>query len=475
MNSIPKKFLITILFLSLFDPISTAIDEGNILLSMTSNFELQHSKKLINNKNYYTIELSVGTPARKFNVQVDTSTSTSWLPSENCKDCVNAKNKYNHESSKTSSPTNKEIELEDEDGNVKGIELSDNIQLGKYKLKQFGFVEVTDLEEDFKDHNEGKLGLGFKSNINNDDFNFMERLKKRNLIKRKIFSINEINNKKGMLFVGDLPGKQYYSFCNVTTDTTELDNMYKESWICELTHFGVFNINKGIFNKLKYYEEIKNTKLVNFDSAYDYIAVPISEKENIELVLEKANLKCVTEEKKEKSSVKKEDPLKNKIHDEEISIICETTPKDLSNKSIALTFLLQGFAYSIPLDSLFSQRDSGKMEMLIKNIDDEKAIWTFGYPFMNQFLMVFNYEDENVGIKKLKKTALPIISVKKEWDNWYLDQQSGVVSSGKTWLIILAVILVIVVAFCVVRAIKRRSLNSNGPAFNTGYDPNKVY
>ena len=241
MNSTQKNLLITFLFLTLFYPISSAIDEGNILLSMTSNFELQHSKKLINNKNYYTIELSVGTPARKFNVQVDTSTSTSWLPSEKCKDCVNAKNKYNHENSKTSSPTNNEIEIEDEDGNVKGIALSDNFQLGNYKLKQFGFVEVTDLEENFKDHNEGKLGLGFKSNINNDDFNFMERLKKRNLIKRKIFSINEINNKKGMLFVGDLPGKQYFSFCNVITDTKKLDNIYKESRICELTHFEVFN------------------------------------------------------------------------------------------------------------------------------------------------------------------------------------------------------------------------------------------
>lgn len=471
----PKKFTLTFLFLFLFESISSAVDEGNIVLSMTSNFELKHSKKLINNKNYYTIQLSVGTPARNFNVQVDTSTATSWIPSENCKDCVNAQNKYDHEASKTSSPTNKEIEIEDEDGNVKGIELSDNVQLGKYKLKQFGFVEVTDLEDDFKDHDEGKLGLGFKSNIDDDDFSFMGRLKKRNLIKRKIFTINEINNKKGLLFVGDLPGKQYYSFCNITTNTEELDDMYKESWICELTHFGVFNINKGIFNKIKYYEEVKNTKLVNFDSAYDYIAVPISEKENIDRVLEKANLQCITEEKKEKANVKKEDPLKNKIHDEEISIVCETTPSELSSKAIALTFLLQGFAYSIPLDSLFTQRESGKMEMLIKYIDDEKAIWTFGYPFMNQFLMIFNYEDENVGIKKLKKTALPIINVKKDWEAWYVKQQEGGVSSYKTWLIVLAVILVIIAAFCIVRAIKRKSLNSNGPAFNTGYDPNKIY
>ena len=62
--------------LSIFLIILAAIDEGNIYLPMTSNFTIQHSERKINNKNYYTIPLKVGTPEKEFNVQVDTSTST---------------------------------------------------------------------------------------------------------------------------------------------------------------------------------------------------------------------------------------------------------------------------------------------------------------------------------------------------------------------------------------------------------------
>ena len=82
---------------------------------MTTNFELKNSQKLINNRNYYTTQIR-RTSVRNFNVQIDTFTATSRTPSENCNDCVNAQNKYAHEASKTSSPTNKEIE--DEDRNV---------------------------------------------------------------------------------------------------------------------------------------------------------------------------------------------------------------------------------------------------------------------------------------------------------------------------------------------------------------------
>ena len=55
-----------------------------------------------------------------------------------------------------------------------------------------------------------------------------------------------------MLLIGEFPGKEYDTFCNVTNDTDNIDDMYKESWICHLTHVEVFDTDKSIFNKLKY-------------------------------------------------------------------------------------------------------------------------------------------------------------------------------------------------------------------------------
>ena len=451
-----------LVFISLFLTICCVIEEGNIFIPMTSNFTLEHSESKINNKNYYTIPLLVGTPEEEYNVQVDTSSATTWIPSSHCENCVLAHRLYEEEDSRTSSPTDIHIEIKDEDGNVEGRQISDNIKLGDYKLKQFGFVQVTKVADDFRDHYQGKLGLGYKNHhLKDEEYNFLEKLKKHNLIKKKIFSINAINEKKGMLFIGDTPGKEYNSYCNVT-DTDELDDMYKESWVCQLTHVGMFDKEKGIFNKIKYYNELKNNKLVSFDSGYDYIAVPISEKENIDKLLDKAELDC-KERKKREPTKSSEDTLRNRIREEEITITCKASMKDINEKDLILSFVLEGYAYSLPFESLFIEgSNKDEVEMLVKYIDDEDAIWTFGYPFMNQFLMIFNMEDNHVGIKKLKKTALPIININnKDWQKYTLKEESSSTSIFKIIGYITLALVAIAIIFFIIHAIRKRNPDSN--------------
>ena len=462
-NSIINELL---LFFTLILSLNCLLEEGNILVPMTSNFTLEHYQNKVYSKNYYTIPLLVGTPEEEYEVQVDTSTATSWLPSSRCTNCIMSHRLYDPEDSRTSSPTDNFIQIEDEDGNVEGYQIADNIKLGSYKLKQFAFVEVTKVAENFKDHYQGKLGLGYKSHLLKDDeFNFLEKLKKHNLIKKKIFTINAINNKKGMLFVGDVPGKQYNSYCNVT-NTDDLDEMYRESWVCKMTHIGIFDREKGIFNKIKFYDELKNNKLVNFDSAYDFISVPISEKEGIEKLLGKAKLQC-TESKRNSARSSNKDKLRNRIREEEITISCETNMEELKNKKLALSFVLQGHSYSIPLENLFEDgAKDGEMDMLIKIIDDEEAIWTLGYPFLNQFLMIFNMEEDHVGIKKLKKTALPIITINnKDMLKYNLGEDSS--SSSNVFKVIGYITLLLVVLaiiFIVYHAIRKNVPSSKSSA-----------
>ena len=457
-SMINSLFVLWTLILSL----NCLLEEGNILLPMTSNFTLEHYQNKVYSKNYYTIPLLVGTPEEEYEVQIDTSTATSWIPSSRCSNCIMSHRLYDQEDSRTSSPTDNFVEIEDEDGNVEGYQIADNIKLGSYKLKQFGFVEVTKVADNFKDHYQGKLGLGYKSTLLKDDeFNFLEKLKKHNLIKKKIFTINAINEKKGMLFVGDIPGKPYNTYCNVT-NTDDLDEMYQESWVCKMTHIGIFDREKGIFNKIKFYDELKNNKLVSFDSAYDFIAVPMSEKEGIEKLLGKAKLQC-TEQKRNSARSNNKDKLRNRIREQEITISCETNKEELKNKNLALSFVLQGNSYSLPLEQLFEDgTKDGEMDMLIKIIDEDDAIWTFGYPFLNQFLMIFNMEEDHVGIKKLKKTALPIVAINnKDMLKYNLGEDSS--SSSNVFKVIgyitlLAVTLAIL--FIVYHAIRKNVPNS---------------
>ena len=154
--------------------------------------------------------------------------------------------------------------------------------------------------------------------------------------------------------------------------------------------------------------------------------MPISDRLIIEELLEKANLVCQTNEaevKKYKEKTKKnknKEELINKFNNEEISIKCKTNQQELSKKGLCLSFILQGNVYSIPLENLFSPSEKNKkeMEMKVKYIDDDDAIWTFGFPFMSQFLMIFNMEENHVGIKNIKKTSLPVINITKDWDVW---------------------------------------------------------
>jgi hypothetical protein len=464
-----RLYLLFTLILSL----NCLLEEGNILLPMSSNFTLEHYQNKVYNKNYYTIPLLIGTPEEEYEVQVDTSTATTWIPSSRCKNCKLARRLFDPEDSRTSSPTDILIEIEDEDGNVEGYQIADNIKLGSYKLKQFGFVEVTKLSDNFKDHEQGKLGLGYKSHtLVDDEYNFLEKLKRHNLIKKKVFSINSINSKKGMLFIGDVPGKSYNTYCNVT-DTEDLDDVYKESWVCKMSHVGMFDREKGIFNKIKFYSELKNNKLVSFDSAYDFIAVPISEKITVEKLLAKAKLEC-TESKRNKVKSSGKGFLRNRIREEEITISCETNMEELKKKNLAFSFVLQGVSYSLPLENLFEDGvKDGEMDMLIKYIDDENAIWTLGYPFLTQYLMIFDMEDEHVGIKKLKKTALPIVNInEKDMMLYNLGEDSS--TSGKVfkvvgYLTLIAVALAIL--FFVYRAIRKNGFN---PKSSSAINEHKV-
>ena len=463
------------LLVSLLSFIYCYTEEGNIYIPMFSNFTLEHSQSKINNKNYYTIPLLVGTPEEEYEVQVDTSSATSWIPSSRCKNCILAHRLFDPEDSRTSSPTDIHIVIEDEDGNVEGYQMSDNLKLGSYKLKQYGFVEVTKVADNFRDHYQGKLGLGYKSHfLKDDEYNFLEKLKKHNLIIKKIFSMNAINEKKGMLFIGDIPGKEYKSFCDVLTETDDLDDMYKESWICHLTHVGVFEKEKGIFNKIKYYDELENNDLVSFDSAYDYIAVPISEKEHIQKLLDEAKLEC---KERKKGETNKEDSLRNRIREEEITITCKTNLDELKEKDLALSFILQGYSYSLPLELLFIETaNKNEMEMLIKYIDDEKAIWIFGYPFMNQYLMIFNMEDNHVGIKKLKKTALPIVNInERDWLKYNLKEESSSSSAFSTIGYITLILVVVAIIFFIYHSIRKKDVNSSKIEMNVGNDKEAIY
>ena len=96
---------------------------------------------------FYTIPVSFGSKGEVFDVQVDTTTSETWIPSY--KTTLNVK-KYNISESKTGQKTNKTFEVEDEDGDVRGKACYDSLKVGNIALNHFGLVIILGLNPKYE-------------------------------------------------------------------------------------------------------------------------------------------------------------------------------------------------------------------------------------------------------------------------------------------------------------------------------------
>ena len=291
---------------------------------------------------FYTIPASFGSKEETFDIQVDTTTSETWIPS--FKTTMNVK-KYNISLSSTGQKTNKTFEVEDEDGDVRGKACYDSLKVGDISLNHFGFVLVDEFEYDFKDFPQGKLGLGFKQE-HGDDFNFIGKLKKNNLIDREVFSIDGESKE---LIIGELPSKfknQLYTTCSVS-ETNDLDDEYRQAWACELTHI-LFNVERGKKNKIDLDYAFEANARVTFDSAYPYISIP---------------KRHLVEFKKNFMDIFFNNTYKEKRDGEATYFVC-TDESLVSQASIA--FVMEGYAYVIPSDKLFIENSDGEYEMLIR-------------------------------------------------------------------------------------------------------------
>ena len=149
------------------------------LFIITSSLKTDSVKLEFREKNhFFTIPIKVGSKNQAFEVQVDTTTCETWLPSINTTHNVE---KFDPYSSSTCELINKEFEIDDEDGNVRGNPVHDSVTVGPFTLEKFGFVLVKGYQKDFKDFPDGKLGLGYRHE-HGVDFNWLGSLKKHGYI-----------------------------------------------------------------------------------------------------------------------------------------------------------------------------------------------------------------------------------------------------------------------------------------------------
>ena len=397
----------------------------------SSSIKLEFREK----NHFFTIPIKIGSNGQQFEVQVDTTTSETWLPSVNTTFKVQ---KFDPKKSSTCQIIPKEFEIDDEDGNVRGTPVYDSITVGSFTLDKFGFVLVQGYQKDFKDFPDGKLGLGFRHE-HGVNFNFLGSLKSKGLINKEVFTILP---KEERLVIGGIPSeleKETYSTCNLV-ETNDLDDAYRAGWICELTHifFGVNTKEKSLEMALQV-----NARVI-FDSAYNYISMP------------KRHLNNFNKNFMEKFFYDSCIQVKDK---NDIYYICDADEKIQHG---AIAFLVGGFGYVIPWDKLFKKIEEDKYEMLIRFHKENDDIFSFGYPFTSQFTIVYNAEEKHLGFYGGEK-----IDLKKDWDEYMAGESPSQKKEKMKKLLIYACILggillfIIICLFIRSNRIKKNNIEQN--------------
>ncbi len=95
---------------------------------------------------------------------------------------------------------------------------------------------------------------------------------------------------------------------------------------------------------------------------------------------------------------------------------------------------------------------------------------------MNQFLMIFNMEENHIWIKQLKKTALPIVNIeKRDWLKYNLKEESSGSSGFKTFAYIILFFVIAAIIFYIYCFIRRKDVNSSKIEMNAGNNKDVVY
>ena len=125
--------------------------------------EIEHPESLVapvvTFEDFILSPLGIGTPVNFAPVQVETTSYKSWVSS-----VLNKKNPsifaYNIKESKTGEETGDWDSVIDNEGTISGNAIYDTAYIGKYKLPKFKFIEAVEFDDNFKDFQNGKLGLG---------------------------------------------------------------------------------------------------------------------------------------------------------------------------------------------------------------------------------------------------------------------------------------------------------------------------
>jgi hypothetical protein len=292
----------------------------------------------------------------------------------------------------------------DKEKNATEEEYETNIEVNNLYMRKFEYkLSNNFLTKGKYDDVHGILGFGTIHGKNM----FMDQMYKQKLIKKKkiYFCLNDEESKK-LKFQYELP-KRYgddFLFCPLVSYKDSYGKKYRESWMCELTHFFIKNeeepesINKTIYLN----STTESLGKVIFNPNTKFITIPETYLQDIR--------KQYSINSRNRCSVYKKDNM--------IYLYCKYQNETNFNLLPYFSFIMEGFLFKIPVQHLFVKNEDGNFMCLIRfsKNNNKGHLWEFGLPLFKSFVIQFDFDNKRVG---LGEPLLKPENLTSEWIQWY--------------------------------------------------------
>lgn len=317
----------------------------------------------LNEAKKYIVQTLVGTPASTYPLLLETTSSSTWLPSAKCATCKST-NKYDQYASKSMTELSSTEGVLNEEGSVEGEVISDTIQIGNIKIPNYNFISVLEMDKKRVDDDDGIIGLG-RPNKDKVSKSLISELKANRLINDEKFALDLTDTNKAKLIFGNT--NKYIDkaapFCSLIPRNF-LSDTYKESWVCGMKFVKVVDTL------------IKVETFVNFDSAVEYIYVPYE-------YIPVFDKEVFTKMYKNKCRL---------VNDNwEFTFKCKVDSTFEGN----FEFVLDNIGFKVAFEDLFVKVND-EYQFLIRFRKNENMMWNLGHAFLKHFIAAFDAESEKV-------------------------------------------------------------------------------
>ena len=274
----------------------------------------------------------------------------------------------------------------------------DKLEINGQIIPDFPFTLILDNTGLNSQEIQGEFGLGIDKDNKNE---LVENLFFNQIIsQRKLILETSPDLKSAEINLNTELVMNEFKFCNLTRKS-DLDSIYSQSWVCDLTHIIEIEDNRVKSNTESIFENANPIEArAVFDTRQKYLILPTKYLEILNHFFDLKNCKIIKEK-----------------YDEEKYFQCDKNSIIDNEKS--LYFIIDGYGFIFTLNELFETNDKYKTSIIrFSDSVNKNNLFIFGIPLFKKYNVMFDYDNKVIGFKG--DNIYDFSNVYKEW----LEQKS---------------------------------------------------